>query len=316
MQIAVIIPAFNEEQTIVNVIEEFKQVLSDAKIYVGNNNSQDKTAELAKEAGAEVIFCRKKGKGYTVRKLFDKINADIYIMVDADGTYSLSNIQEHIELVLRDKADMVIGVRKATSKKALSFSHWLGNKLLTSVLNRFFRVKLKDVLSGYRVISRKVVDDLILLAKGFELEVELTIRALQEGFTIIEMPVEYRQRPAGSISKLSTWEDGLLILYTVITLFRDYSPMIFFSVISLLFFCSGFVSGIDILIIFLKTGKMYHIGLAIFTALSILLSAIIFILGLLLDSFNKSWRLNQESMRRNRLLLNAINSNHSQNGNQ
>jgi hypothetical protein len=172
-------------------------------------------------------------------------------------------------------------------------------------------VKLKDILSGYRVMNRKLVDNLILLAGGFEIEAELTIRSLQERFRILEIPVNYRSRPEGSDSKLNTWGDGLLILYTIITLFRDYNPMIFFILLSTFFFTSGVISGTYIFIIYLQTGAMYHIGLAIYTALSILLSAIIFLMGLLLDSFHNSWKLTQESMRRNRLLLKKIENNHS-----
>ena len=311
MNLAVIIPAFNEETTIANVINEFRQNLPEAKIYVGDNNSQDQTAKRAKEAGAEVLFYNRKGKGYNVRNLLENIEADIYILVDADETYNASNVHALTEPVLQNKADMVIGVRKEASKKAFTFSHKIGNKILTSVLNKIFKVKLKDVLSGYRVMNRDLVDDLILLAKGFELEVELTIRALQEGFTIIDIPTEYRRRPKGSASKLSTWGDGFLILYTILTLFRDYNPMMFFLTLSLCFFIIGLVSGTNILIIFLLTGRMYHVGLAILTALSILLSAFIFMMGLLLDSLNNSWRLTQTTIRQNRLLLNKMIDNDS-----
>lgn len=306
MNLAVIIPAFNEEQTIANVIREFHQNLPEAKIYVGDNNSQDQTANRAKEAGAEVISCSRKGKGYAIRNMLEKIDADIYVMVDADETYNISNVRELIEPVLQNKADMVIGFRRKASKKAFTFSHKIGNKILTLILNKFFKVKLKDVLSGYRVMNRNVVDNLILLAKGFELEVELTIRVLQEGFRIVDVPTEYRHRPKGSVSKLSTWGDGFLILYTIITLFRDYNPMMFFLALASCFFIIGMVSGIDILVIFLLTGQMYHVGLAIFTALSILLSAFIFMMGLLLDSFNNSWRLTQSTIRQNRQLIKKI----------
>lgn len=307
MNIAVIIPAFNEEKTIANVIKEFRLALPEANIFVGNNNSQDQTEQRARDAGAEIIFCNRKGKGHTIRKLLENIDADIYIMVDADETYSASNVRELIAPVLQEKADMVIGVRKEVSKKAFSLSHRIGNKILTIILNKIFKVKLKDILSGYRVMSRKLVTDLILLAKGFELEVELTIRALQEDFTIIDIPIDYRHRPKGSVSKLSTYGDGFLILYTILTLFRDYNPMVFFVILSLFFFSIGLVSGIYIFIIFLLTGNMYHIGLAIFTALNILLSTIIFMMGLLLDSLNNNLRLIQMIVQRNNLVIKKMN---------
>lgn len=306
MEIAIIIPAYNEEKTIANVVQEYHNALPDATIYVGDNNCIDQTAQRAKEAGAIVIRCERQGKGNAVRNMFETIDADIYIMIDADLTYSAANILELIEPVKAGKADMVIGARKQVSKKAFSFSHKIGNIILTTILNRSFKVKLKDILSGYRVMSRRMVDNLILLAEGFEIEAELTIRTLQEHYKILEIPIDYRNRPEGSDSKLSTWGDGFLILYTIITLFRDYNPMMFFIMFSLFFLTAGMVSGTYIFIIYLQKGVMYHIGLAIFTALSILLSAIIFMMGLLLDSFRNSWRLTQESMRRNRLLMKKI----------
>lgn len=311
MNLAVIIPAYNEEKTISNVIKEFQQALPEAQIYVGNNRSQDSTAQRAKEAGAEVIFCHKKGKGHTVRKLLEDIDADIFIMIDADETYSAANVRELIEPILHEEADMVIGTRKQVSKRSFSISHRIGNKILTFLLNTIFKVKLKDVLSGYRVINRKIVDDLVLLAKGFELEVEITIRALQEGHNVIDVPIDYRQRPEGSESKLSTWGDGFLILYTIVTLFRDYNPMGFFGLASIFFFIIGLISGLDVLVLFILTGEMYHIGLAILTALCILLSAIIFMMGVLLDSLNNSWRLTQRAMQQNRLLIKKTVNNNS-----
>ena len=158
-----------------------------------------------------------------------------------------------------------------------------------------------------------MVADLMLLAKGFELEVEITIRALQEGFTIIDIPAEYRHRPKGSVSKLSTWGDGFLILYTILTLFRDYNPMMFFFIVSLFFFVVGLISGIDILVIFLLTGQMYHVGLAILTAICILLAAFIFMMGLLLDSLNNSWRLTQLAIHQKNLLTQKLIKNNSGN---
>ena len=312
MKIAVLLPAYNEEKTIVSVVEEYKKALPEATIYVGDNNCIDRTAELARQAGAEVILCERQGKGHAMRRMFESIDADIYIMTDADLTYSATNIHELIEPVKSGKADMVVGARRQISKKAFSFSHKIGNFILTTLLNRVFKVRLKDILSGYRVMSRGLVQNLILLSEGFEIEAELTIRSLREHFRIIEIPVDYRNRPTGSDSKLDTWGDGFLILQTIITLFRDYNPMIFFVIMSMLFFISGLTSGTYIFVIYLQTGKMYHIGLAIFTTLSILLSAIIFLMGLLLDSFNNSWRITQESMRRNRLILDKI-SNGNQN---
>jgi len=306
MQLAVMIPAYNEERTIANVVKEYQKALPEAIVYVGDNNCVDRTAEFAHEAGAVVIPCEKQGKGNAVRKMFEQIEADIYIMIDADETYSASNVRDLIKPVAEGKVDMVVGSRKQISDQAFSFSHKIGNWILTGILNRFFKVKLKDILSGYRVMSRAMVENLVLMAAGFEIEAELTIRTLQEKYRILEIPIEYRNRPDGSESKLSTWGDGFLILYTILTLFRDYNPMIFFVLLSLFFLGAGLTSGSYIFIIYLKTGLMYHIGLAVLTTLAILLSAIIFIMGLLLDSFNNSWRLSQETLRRNRILMKKL----------
>lgn len=307
MQLAVIIPAYNEEKTITAVIKEYQAALPEAKIFVGDNNCVDRTAELAHAAGAEVIKCPQQGKGNAVRKLFESIEADIYIMIDADLTYSADNVRELLQPVLDGKADMVVGARKQVSTKSFSISHKIGNWILTTLLNRMFKVRLKDILSGYRVMSRSLVENLLLIAEGFEIEAELTIRILRERYRIIEIPIDYRNRPDGSESKLSTWGDGFLILYTILTLFRDYNPMVFFFLLSMVFACAGLMSGLYIFIIYLQTGMMYHIGLAIFTTLNILLSAIIFVMGLLLDSFNNSWRLLQVNLRRNQLLLKKLN---------
>ena len=314
--LAVIIPAYNEEKTIANVVKEYREAVPEAKIYVGDNNSSDDTAKEAKKAGATVLTCERQGKGNAVRRMFEEINADIYIMIDADETYSASNIRELLQPVIDGEAEMVVGARKQVSAGAFSFSHKLGNKILTMLLNRIFKVRLKDILSGYRVMSRRLVDNVTLLAKGFEIEAELTIRTLQEKFKILEIPIDYRNRPEGSDSKLSTWGDGFLILYTIITLFRDYNPMIFFMIMSLIFFIAGLISGTYILVIYIQSGVMYHIGLAIFTALTIMLSAIIFMLGLLLDSMNNSWRLAQEDMRRDReIMRKLIDANNKRNAN-
>lgn len=302
-KIAVIIPAYNEEKTITNVIQEYRQALPQADIYVGDNNSRDRTAEKARQAGAIVIPCEKQGKGNAVRKMLDLVMADIYVMIDADETYSAANVHELLAPIIAGQADMVVGARRQVSAQSFSITHKIGNFILTTILNRFFKADFQDILSGYRIMNRRLVEQLILLAEGFEIEVELTIRTLQERFRIVEIPIDYRHRPKGSESKLSTWGDGFLILYTIVTLFRDYNPMIFFLGLSLIFFLIGMSSGLNILMIYLKTGMMYHIGLAVLTALSILLAAIIFLMGILLDSFHNSWRLTQESMRRSRLLM-------------
>ncbi|MBN2417635.1 glycosyltransferase [bacterium] len=303
MQIAVIIPAYNEEVSVAQVVTEFKSALPEADIYVGDNNSVDATAEKAKEAGATVVSCRLQGKGYAVRHMLEEIDADIYIMVDADLTYSAENIRDLIKPVAEHRADMVVGLRQQVHSTAFSFTHRIGNFLLTHLLNKTFKVQLKDILSGYRILSRELVDNLVLLSEGFEIEVELTIRSLEERYRILEMPINYRSRISGSESKLSTWSDGFLIFYTIITLFRDYNPMNFFVILSLIFFITGSGTGISLIIRYLQTGLMQHTGLAIITAICILLSVLLFLMGLLLDSSYRSWRMVRKEMQRLRQLI-------------
>jgi len=298
MKITVMIPTLNEEKSISKVVNDFTKQLPHAQIIVYDNGSTDNTVKIAREEGATVFIQNKRGKGNVVRAMFNNIESDIYIMVDGDDTYAVDNIKELVEPVQDGEADMVVGARSNYENKSFSLSHKFGNKLLTTIINKTFNTDLKDVLSGYRVMSREFVKEMILLSSGFEVESELTIRSLQEGYRIKEIPIFYRARKQGSQSKLKTIHDGWNILYTIITLFRDYNPIKFFSIFSLFFLFIGLIFGIKIVVEYISTGLLWHVGTAIFTVLMILLSTIIFMMGLLLSSVNNKWKITQETVKK------------------
>lgn len=298
MKITVMIPTLNEEKSISKVIKDFKKELPNAQIIVYDNGSTDNTVKLAREEGATVLFQKKRGKGNVVRAMFNNIESDIYIMVDGDDTYSGDNVKELIKFVQNGEADMVVGARLNYEEKSFSLSHKFGNKLLTTIINKTFNTNLKDVLSGYRIMNREFVKEMVLLSSGFEVESELTIRSLQEGYRVKEIPIFYKARKKGSKSKLKTINDGWNILYTIITLFRDYNPIKFFSIFSLFFLSIGLAFGIKIVIEYFMTGLLWHVGTTILTALMIILSTIIFMMGLLLSSVNNKWKITQEMIKK------------------
>lgn len=290
MKVVVIIPTLNEEKTIGKVVRDFRKELPRTNIIVFDGNSKDRTREMAKKAGAKVMLQKTKGKGNAIQEIFSEIKVDIYIMVDGDDTYPASDVHKLIKPVLRKEADMTIGNRiDQREKGSLSLLHLFGNRIITSTLNRAFNVKLRDVLSGYRVISRKVAEDLILVSKGFEIETELTIKTLVEDYRIKEIPVRYRARPRGSEAKLKSFNDGYLIIYTIITMFRDHKPMRFFSILAAITFVIGLLLGIEVVIEWLNTGLITKIPTAILTSLLIVLGTVLFSMGLMLDSMNKKW---------------------------
>jgi len=215
MQISILIPAYNEEKTIGKVINNFKKQLPEAKVYVCDNNSDDKTAEIAKKAGAHVLKENKQGKGYALRKLFN-IESDIFVIVDGDNTYPSDKVKELIKPITENKADMVIGARKRFNS---GFLRDIGNLIITKLINLFFSLKLHDTLSGYRAIKRNLIKDLKLKSKGFEIETEITIKSIKNNYKIIEIPIDYKSRKD---SKLKTFKDGLKIIKTIINLYVNF----------------------------------------------------------------------------------------------
>lgn len=228
--VALLIPCYNEALTIAGVVREFRAQLPEAAIYVFDNNSTDGTAEAARQAGAVVLVERRQGKGYVVQSMFQKVEADIYVMVDGDGTYPGAVVRNLIAPIRDDEADMVIGSRlHARSHSRFKLLNLFGNTFFLALLNWMFKARLTDLLSGYRAFSRRFVKSVPLSGGGFEIEAELTIKALERGFRIVEVPVDLCERPKGSHSKIRWIQDGVLILNTILALFRDNKPLTFFG---------------------------------------------------------------------------------------
>ena len=262
--IAVLIPCYNEELTVAQVVSDFRAQLPEADIYVFDNNSSDRTVELAREAGAQVFFERRQGKGYVVQSMFRQVDADIYIMVDGDGTYPPAEVNRLIEPVLRDEADMVVGSRlHDESSSQFKSLNRMGNKMFLSVLNSVFKVKITDMLSGYRVFNRHFVKGVPLFGGGFETETELTIKALERGYRVVEVPVDLTTRPEGSFSKIRIVHDGLRILNTILALFRDYKPLTFFGAVGLALVALSLIPGLIVVIEFLETGLVLRLPSAV-----------------------------------------------------
>jgi len=233
-RVAVLIPCYNEEPTVARVVARFRDQLPQARVYVFDNNSTDATAAEARRAGASVFNERRQGKGYVVQSMFRQVDADFYVMVDGDETYPAEAVHDLLAPVLRGEADMTIGSRlHAASRSQFRRRNRLANRLVRSTLNFIFRVRLTDILSGYRAFNREFVKGLPLFGGGFEIETELTIKAIERGYRLVEVPVDLTHRPEGSHSKIQFLRDGFLILNTTLALFRDYKPLTFFGVVGL-----------------------------------------------------------------------------------
>jgi glycosyltransferase involved in cell wall biosynthesis len=288
MKIAAIIPCYNEELTIAKVITDLRNVLPEVNIYVFDNNSSDKTAEIAVSSGAVVIKEKRQGKGYVVQSMFSKVNADIYVMVDGDDTYDIRSVKEMIDLVAGDKADMVVGCRlKKHTGSAFRPLHTFGNKMVRFLINKLFKTHLTDIMTGFRVMNKAFIKNINIMSSGFEIETEMTIKALKYGYIIKEVDINYRERPEGSHSKLNTIRDGMLVLKTIFIIFKEYKPLIFFSAVSGIMLLISLLSGYVVVDEFLKTRYITHVPLAIFASGAMILSIILFITGIILDSVNR-----------------------------
>lgn len=290
MKIAVLIPCYNEERTIGKVVRDFKAELPDADIYVYDNNSTDATAKVAREQGAVVRREPRQGKGNVVRSMFRDVDADIYVMVDGDDTYPAEFVHALIAPILLGEADMVIGDRHsngsylAENKRPL---HNFGNQLVKSLINKLFNANLQDIMTGYRAFTKDFVKYTPISTAGFEVETEMTLHALDKRFFILEIPIEYRDRPEGSVSKLNTFSDGLRVLRTVFAIFKDYKPLTFFSWVALVFFILGLLVGVPVIMEFLATHTIAKIPSAILAVGLMLLSTISITSGLILDTLVK-----------------------------
>lgn len=293
---AVLIPCYNEAQTIAKVVADFRRVLPEAEIYVYDNNSTDGSAELARNAGAIVRHEYKQGKGNVMRAMFNDIDADCYIIVDADDTYPAENAPEMEQMILEKKADMVIGDRLNTTyfEENKRPFHDFGNKLVRWMVNSFFDGDLQDIMTGYRAMNRKFVKEYPLLSKGFEVETEMSLFALDGNYLVKEIPVEYRDRPAGSESKLNTFTDGFRVLKMIVMLFRDYKPLWFFGVLAALSFLLGTILFIPILHEFAKTHLVLRFP-TLFVSIFLYIAALLFFCsGMILDVLKNNQRKTRE----------------------
>src|SRR6266567_9600887 len=234
MRVAVLVPCFNEAAAIATVVADFRKSLPTADIYVYDNNSTDRTIAVAREAGAEVRSERRQGKGHVIRRMFADVDADIYVLVDGDATYDASSAPRMIDILLSEHLDMVVGLRVDRSEAAYRRGHRTGNWMLTSFLSQVFGRDFKDILSGYRVFSRRFVKSFPVLSDGFEIETELSVHALDLALPVAEIETPYYARPEGSFSKLNTWRDGFRILGTILKLYRSEKPLRFFTAIGVL----------------------------------------------------------------------------------
>lgn len=290
INIAVIIPCHNEEVAIPRVVRDFRAALPSAKIYVYDNNSSDRTAEVAAAAGAIVGFEPFPGKGNVMRRMFSDIDADVYVLVDGDDTYDSSAAPDMVRLLLDRGLDMVNGVRVSTQKEAYRFGHRFGNVMLTQMVASSFGRQFTDMLSGYRVFSRRFVKSFPALAKGFEIETELTVHALELRMKTAELPIRYKERPEGSMSKLNTLRDGIRIASTIAALIKEERPVWFFGALSLVLaaLSVGLVS--PLLLEYLHTGLVPRFPTAILSASIMLLAFLSLTCGMILDSFTHTRR--------------------------
>ena len=255
-KIAVLIPCYNEELTIEKVIKDFRRELPDSDIYVYNNNSKDKTEEIARKNGAIVVNEYKQGKGNVVRSQFRDIEADIYVMVDGDDTYPAEFVHKLIEPIRNGQADMTIGDRLSNGtyqKENKRPFHEFGNNLVKKAINILFDTDLRDIMTGYRVFNKRFVKNMPVLSPKFEIETEMSLYALDKKYIIKEIPIDYRDRPEGSSSKLNTVSDGIKVVKTIARMFKDYRPFKFFGIIAIIFFILGLLVGLPVLIEFFKT---------------------------------------------------------------
>ena len=286
--VAVIVPCYNEEVSIGQVVTGFRRALPDATIYVYDNNSTDRTAEVAREAGAEVRSETRQGKGNVVRRMFADVDADVFVMADGDNTYHADSAPDLIARLVADDLDMVVGTRlHSTDNGAFRSGHRVGNRLLTTAVNRLFGAQLVDILSGYRVMSRRFVKSFPALSSGFETETELTIHALQLRAPIAEVETPYVDRPEGSVSKLNTWEDGFRILATILRLVRECRPVLFFGGCAILLALVSLLLAWPLFTTYLATGLVPRLPTAVLATGIMLLAFLSGTAGLILESVSR-----------------------------
>lgn len=288
-RVAVLIPCYNESKTIEKVVRDFRRALPEAAIYVYDNNSSDGTAEIAANAGAIVRRERMQGKGNVIRRMFREIDADCYVMADGDDTYPAENAPELVRLVLEEQADMVVGDRLSSTyftENKRPF-HNMGNSLVRASINMLFRSEIKDIMTGYRAFSYAFVKTYPVLSRGFEIETDMSIHAINRNMLVRNVVIDYRDRPDGSVSKLNTYADGAKVLLTIARLFKNYRPFAFFGVISLALalLSTGFM--VPVLAEFVATGLVPRFPTLIVCAVTLLAALLLFISGLILSTLQE-----------------------------
>lgn len=284
-KIAILIPCYNEEATIASVIKDFSKAVPEATIYVYDNNSSDNTAEIAKQNGAIVVFEGNQGKGNVIRSMFRDIDADCYLMIDGDNTYPAEFAREMIKPIIDNEADMVIGDRLSSTyftENKRPF-HGFGNKLVRYLINKLFKANVNDIMTGYRTFNKDFVKMFPVMSGGFEIETEMVIHALDKRFKLKEVIIEYKDRPEGSESKLNTYSDGTKVLKTIFLLFKEYRPLLFFSIIALILLIASIGFFIPVLIDYFNSGLVPRFPTLIISSVLGISSIISFFTGLILD---------------------------------
>ena len=292
-KIAVLIPCYNESATVAKVVTDYLQALPEADIYVYDNNSTDGTDRLAREAGAIVRYERRQGKGNVIRSMFRQIDADCYLMIDGDDTYPCEHARQMCDMVLNQGVDMVVGDRLSSTyftENKRPF-HNVGNRTVRFLINRMFKSHVKDIMTGYRAFSRDFVKNFPVLSRGFEIETEMTIHALDKNFLIREIPVNYRDRPAGSTSKLNTVRDGIRVLMTIFRLFCEYQPLKFFSFLGLLLTLLGGGFMIPVLADYFRFGMVPRFPTLFVCVGCFIIASLLFACGIILHVVAKKHKM-------------------------
>jgi glycosyltransferase involved in cell wall biosynthesis len=290
LRIAVLVPCFNEEAAVATVVADFRKALPSATIYVYDNNSKDRTVAVAREAGAEVRSETHQGKGHVVRRMFADVDADVYVLVDGDATYDAPSAPAMIEKLLSEHLDMVVGLRVDQSVAAYRPGHRAGNWMLTSFLASVFGQAFKDILSGYRVFSRRFVKSFPVLSDGFEIETELSVHALELALPVAEVATPYYARPEGSVSKLNTWRDGFRILGTILKLYRTEKPLRFFTAIGVFLMLVSVGLAIPIVVTYLDEGLVPRLPTAVLSTGLMIIAVLSISSGLVLDTVTRGRR--------------------------
>jgi len=289
-RIAVLLPCYNEEAAIAATVAGFKAALPGAALYVYDNNSRDRTVDVARQSGAIVRTEKQQGKGHVVRRMFADIEADIYVMADGDLTYDPKSAPAMVDLLLAEELDMVVGTRRHEAKDAYRGGHVLGNRLFTGLLSGLFGRSFSDIFSGYRIFSRRFVKSFPVLSSGFEIETEMSVHALELRMPVGEVETAYGARPEGSESKLSTFRDGWRILKTIATLYRIERPVLFFGAIGALLLVAAIVLSIPLVLTYLDTGLVPRFPTAILATGLVIIAVLCFFAGLILDTVTRGRR--------------------------